>query len=71
MLSEIASRYLSQNRPLSAFSPYAPASDRTAWEGLDEEWRQKSLAKILRFFLALSLRYRFHGFFPHREPGAV
>ena len=44
MLSEIASRYLSQNRPLSAFSPYAPASDRTAWEGLDEEWRQKSLA---------------------------
>lgn len=40
MFMEIAQGYEKEPAP---FTPYAPVTDRTAWDNLDAEWREKSL----------------------------
>lgn len=41
MFSEIAQNY---EKDIKDFAPYAPASDRAAWHGLDRDWAQKSVS---------------------------
>lgn len=40
MFSEIAQKYTNE---IKCFAPFAPISDRSAWDGLDREWREKSI----------------------------
>lgn len=39
--SEIAQRYTNQ---IEGFAPFAPITDRSAWNGLDEEWKKKTVS---------------------------
>lgn len=40
MFSEIAQKYTNE---IKCFAPFAPISDRSAWNGLDREWREKTI----------------------------
>lgn len=55
MFYEIAADY---QEPFRSFALYPPVTDRTAWEGLDEEWKKETLAlgeRCLQFdFLPLT-----------------
>ncbi len=44
MLYETASQYIQSGRALLPFLPYAVISDRGAWDSLDPEWRDKTVA---------------------------
>ncbi|NLL76128.1 MAG: hypothetical protein GX235_02630 [Clostridiales bacterium] len=55
MFFELAKKY---NYPITPFTPFAPITNRPAWEGLDAQWRKEAI-ELGEQYLGFSYPYIF------------